>query len=144
VAGEQRILERLRQEGHRLTRGRKAIVGVFSGARVPLTVGEVHASLGRKGVSVNQTTVYREVDFLKGLGLLREIRLGDGQGRYEFLAGRHHHHLVCIRCRSIQCVELRQCVELAEERIVRESNFRVMEHSLEFFGLCADCQGTPP
>jgi Fe2+ or Zn2+ uptake regulation protein len=140
MAGKKGILERLRRAGHRLTRGRKAIVGVFSGARAPLTVGEVHASLGRKGVSVNRTTVYREVDFLKGQGLLREIRLGDGQGRYELRSGSHHHHLVCIRCRSIQCVELRQCLALAEEQIVRESNFRVMEHSLELFGLCADCQ----
>jgi Fe2+ or Zn2+ uptake regulation protein len=115
-------------------------VGVFAGAGAPLTVGEVHASLGKAGVSVNRTTVYREVDFLKGAGLLREIRLGDGQGRYEFLTESHHHHLVCISCKSIQCVELRQCLDLEEKRIGRESNFRVMEHSLEFFGLCADCQ----
>ena len=44
-------------------------------------------------------TVYRALDLLSGLGLVRRLDLGDGP-RYE-LAEDHHHHLICEGCGEI-------------------------------------------
>lgn len=134
------ILETLKARGHRLTRARRAIVHVFVNRKAPLTVPEVQSLLGKKRIMVNRTTVYREVDFLTTEGVVREIYLGDGITRYELRPYRHHHHLVCLSCRSIECVDLEGCLEDEEKRISKESAFKILNHSLEFFGLCERCQ----
>ena len=134
------ILERLKTGGYRLTRARMSIIDVFLTSPVPLSVPELIASLGARRVSVNKTTVYREVEFLKAREMIRELQLGDGLRRYELWSGNHHHHLVCVRCNLIECLELEECIKGIEDRISREKKFSLIEHSLEFFGHCAGCQ----
>ena len=134
------ILERLKSRGYRLTRARKAIIEILLGSRQPLDVNAVRVLLTEKNLNVNKTTVYRELDFLKGENLIREIQLGDGKRRYEVLGDDHHHHLVCMNCDMVECVELERCMEEEERRIFEKSSFRAINHSLKFFGLCAKCQ----
>lgn len=134
------ILDKLRTNGYRLTKARRSIIDIFLKSHVPLTVSELRAALEDGGVKVNKTTVYREVDFLKAREMVRELQLGDGLRRYELWSGNHHHHLVCVGCNSIECLELEECLEALEEKISREKKFNLKEHSLEFFGLCDVCQ----
>ncbi|MBE9528056.1 MAG: transcriptional repressor [Proteobacteria bacterium] len=140
------ILEKLRKDGFRLTQTRKAVVGLFltgasdsSGPAGPMTAPELLLALEALGVSVNKTTVYREIDFLMARKLLREVHLGDGVRRYEYLEGGHHHHLVCVECNNIECFEMTGCLKEFEAQITSERNFRFIKHSLEFFGVCGQC-----
>jgi Fe2+ or Zn2+ uptake regulation protein len=135
-----KILDKLRTDGYRLTRARQAIIDIFLKSPVPLSVPELMTGLKKRKLPVNKTTVYREVDFLKAREMVREIQLGDGLRRYELWSGGHHHHLVCVRCNHIECLELEECLGAMEKKITKDKNFKLIEHSLEFFGLCAVCQ----
>lgn len=134
------ILKKLRSDGFRVTRARRAIITLFLESKTPLSVPEVRDLLRGMRVIVNKTTVYREVYFLKSQDMLRELQIGDGRNRYEFRYDDHHHHLFCVRCNGVECVELRKCLEAEEKRIYRENRFKTMKHSLNFIGLCAECQ----
>jgi len=134
------ILQKLRSGGFRLTIARKSIIKIFLDSCAPLTVLEVMALMRRRKVNVNKTTVYREIDFLISQDMLRELHLGDGRKRYEVMKDDHHHHLFCVSCSGIECVELERCLEAEEKRISEENNFRTIKHSLKFLGLCAKCQ----
>ncbi len=135
------ILEKLRKEGFRLTSTRKAIVRIFLSGSGPMTAPELLLRLKSEGVNVNKTTVYRELDFLSAQKLTREVQLGDGVRRYEYLRDGHHHHLVCIKCKHIECFEMKGCLSKFEAEISAKKNFTFIHHSLEFFGICADCNG---
>lgn len=134
------ILEKLRSGGFRLTRARKAIIRIFLDSGTPLSAVEVMTLLQSNKVNVNKTTVYREIDFLMSHDLLYELHLGDGRKRYEATKDDHHHHLFCVSCSGIECVELDKCLEAEEKKISEEKNFRTIKHSLKFPGLCAKCQ----
>src|SRR3712207_9164873 len=85
---------------------------------------------------VGLVTVYRTLDLLSELGVVRRLDLGDGP-RYE-LAEDHHHHLICAGCGSV--AEFEQC-PLDPARLPQVwSDFEIRAHSLEVYGTCADCR----
>ncbi len=83
---------------------------------------------------VGLVTVYRTLDLLVGLGIVRRLDLGDG-ARYE-LAEDHHHHMICEQCGEIS--EFEQC-PLDPGRLPAGDGFEVRSHSLEVYGRCAAC-----
>ena len=134
------LLQAVKDGGHRLTKARRLILTILWSSRRPLSASEILSRLDRRKITVDKTTVYREIAFLKGLGMVREIQFGEGQQRYELTPEDHHHHIFCVRCRRIDDIVLEKDLDRAEEKIARLKSFRVISHSLEFFGLCSRCQ----
>lgn len=134
------IIEELRTGGHRITRIRKEIIVILYGSTTPLTAQDVGGRLADKEVSANKTTIYREIDFLKGQGIIREIDVGDVRKHYEMQPDNHHHHLVCLRCRSVLCVAMEACLHEEIHKIAGERAFTIVDHSLKLFGICASCR----
>ena len=129
-AVRERVEGKLRGAGHQATPQRMSVVGALC--------EEQHQSLDEirsRCPEVGLVTVYRTLDLLSELGLVRRMDLG-GRPRYE-MAERHHHHLVCESCGLIS--EFEDC-PLDQGVISRTSpEFRVTAHSLEVYGKCADC-----
>jgi Fe2+ or Zn2+ uptake regulation protein len=133
------LLVRLKDSGCRITRTRRAALEVLTGSRVLLSADDLRQALAGSGLKVNKTTVYRELSFLKGRGILHEIHFGDGTVRYRICPDTHHHHVICLNCKRAEAVALGGALEELEAEIGRSKGFRVLHHSLEFFGLCPDC-----
>lgn len=133
-------LEKLRGSGFRLTKARRTLFGVLEAAPRPLTVPELSALMKKAGAAADKTTVYRELAFLLERGLVQAIQFGDRLKRYELRGGHHHHHLVCTSCGTVLDVELKGDLDAVEKRLAKKTGFRIDDHSLEFFGLCAKCR----
>ena len=133
-------ITKLREEGFRITKVRRAILEIFAAHAHPLSALELIATLKERDLPVNKTTVYRELDFLLENKVISELDLLDGMKRYELLhAGHHHHHIVCTRCKKIQCIEMNNDLDDLERSIQRRYRFKVSAHVLEFFGICSVC-----
>jgi Fe2+ or Zn2+ uptake regulation protein len=134
-----RIRAVLVRAGHAWTRPRAAVLQVLVPAAVPLKVEEIHARVGRRaaGATINLSSVYRTVNLLCGLGLVRPVRFGDGAQRFELADdGReHHHHFVCERCGRVE--DVRPCP--VEGVDLERRGLAVRSHHLELFGLCHLC-----
>jgi Fur family ferric uptake transcriptional regulator len=138
------VFRELEELGIRLSRTREAILVLFSETSSPLSVPRILESLEETGRRPNKTTVYRELEFLKGLGIVKELTLRNDLALYE-LVGPHHHHLVCVDCGTVRDIAVSDESLLCEERrIGRREGFRILEHSLEFFGLCGKCRQRVP
>jgi Fur family ferric uptake transcriptional regulator len=122
--------------GHAWTRPRSTVLQVLLGAPTPLKVEEIHGRLGHRpgGRRINLSSVYRTVNLLSTLHIVRRVRLGGGPLRYELAddAGEHRHHLVCELCGRIENVG-RCPLEGAD------LGRRVRSHHLELFGVCGSC-----
>lgn len=118
---------------------RESMLAVLTDAAKPLSVVEMLALLAKKGTRVNKTTVYREIDILKKTGRVREVFFRNDTALYE-LAGDHHHHLVCVSCGDVREVRIDESLDQEEQRIARREHFAIIEHSLEFFGMCERCR----
>jgi len=134
-------LEVLRHKQLRVTTPRKVILALLTGEHGPFTIDEIHQRVRRNGV--DRVTVYRCLAAFEEIGLVRRCDFGDGSWRYEYSGeGHHHHHVICRRCRRTEVLD--HCAVEKLEQAVRHKGYRNVTHSLEFFGLCPDCQKRAP
>jgi Fur family ferric uptake transcriptional regulator len=109
---------------------------------------DIHASLRLDGPGIGLMTVYRTLDLLERTGVVHRIALADGQARYELRSTAkrdHHHHLICTVCGRIVdysdfVSEELDLVRKTEESLARKHGFRILDHNIEFLGLCAKCR----
>ncbi len=100
---------------------------IFGSAASPISALDL-----LKKIKVNKTTIYRELDFLVDLGLVNEVDFGDRTKRYELKDLKHHHHLICLNCKKVADVNIKESFNVPK-------NFKVVRHNLEFFGYCQNC-----
>lgn len=128
----------LKQLGLKNTRIRQQILKIFSLSREP-----VDALYLTEKVNANKTSIYRELQTLLSKHIISEIDFGEGKKRYELSSLDHHHHLICINCKSIKDINLSEDLGNQEKVIEKTTSFKVFRHHLEFFGLCSDCSKKP-
>ena len=106
----------------------------------PLSVFDLQKIFKFKKILANKTTIYREINLLKEEGLILEIQLNEKNKRYELASKKHHHHIVCVNCNKIEDVVLENDLKDQEKKISKNKKFKIINHSLEFFGICDKCQ----
>lgn len=120
---------------------RRNILTILTRHHTPIPAPVLLRALKQRGLPVNKTTVYRQLAALQKKNVIREVRLNDRAVRYEMNEqDEHHHHLVCLRCGDISDVEFPNDLSREEQKIFRQKKFKVLRHSLEFFGWCRTCQ----
>ena len=123
----------------RATPARLALMKLFEGSDQPIDVQTMIEYLEKKDIATDPATVFRIINMFTEKGLTKQIQLQEGKFRYELASKADHHHLVCTRCGNIQ--DMSDCnIDVLESHIEKKKNFKVTSHSLEFFGICADCQ----
>jgi Fur family ferric uptake transcriptional regulator len=129
---------KLTDAGYRLTAPRSAIVQVLEQEHRHLSPNEV-LTLGQQIYPLlSRATVYRTLDLLTGLGLVRPIFLGDASQRYVTAEGGHH-HLVCTNCGAT--FEFESCgSEQLAATLSEQFGFEIHSHLLEFYGACENCR----
>ncbi len=134
------LTTRLRREDRKITGPRAAILEILHQHRHPLTNREIFSELPKGECDL--ATIYRAMQMLEKLGMVKRFDFGDGTARFELVAegdDGHHHHLICTQC--AQVVEIGECFPAEiEQHIARRNGFRAVTHRLEFFGVCPDCQ----
>jgi Fur family ferric uptake transcriptional regulator len=132
------LVERLRAAGYKITPPRLAVLDVIRREGEHLNPNEIFEQAKVIHPEIGRATVYRTLELLTGLGIVRPIYVGDSGPTYIRAEGGHH-HLVCSTCGRIE--DFDQCVadEMAESLSVR-FGFQIHSHLLEFYGLCAECQ----
>jgi Fur family ferric uptake transcriptional regulator len=139
TGGMEPLVERLREAGYKITPPRLAVLEVIQREGEHLNPAEIlrqaqviHAQTGR-------ATVYRTLELLTQLGIVRPIYVGESGPTYIRAEGGHH-HLVCSQCGRV--VDFEQCMADGMEReLEARFGFRIRSHLLEFYGVCAGCLG---
>ena len=97
----------------------------------------LHRRLLEKKLSMGLTTVYRNLQSLIKMGLVRSRHLPTGEFLYAPV-NRDIHHLTCVDCG--QTILLKGCpvkdIKLPKNK---GQKFELLFHTLEFFGLCENC-----
>ncbi|MDX1613673.1 MAG: Fur family transcriptional regulator [Candidatus Promineifilaceae bacterium] len=133
------LYERLQDGGYRLTEARQAILQALVESAGHISADELVGLLERRSISVGRMTVYRTLEVLSVLGIVRATYLGSGAAHYILIDDGHHHHLICSNCETV--IEFEQCMVAEIDRIVGEHfDFEISGHLLEVFGRCSQCR----
>ncbi|WP_313317739.1 Fur family transcriptional regulator [Gordonia sputi] len=125
--------------GIRSTRQRAAIADALSEGDDFRSAQELHEQLKARGESIGLTTVYRNLQALSQAGQIDALWDGSGEMRYRNCSSVHHHHLVCRVCGTTVEVQA-EPVERWASKIAAEHGFSDIHHTVEVFGVCADCR----
>ncbi|RNL66093.1 transcriptional repressor [Nocardioides marmoriginsengisoli] len=128
---------RLRESGHRLTPQRELVLAAVESLG-HATPDEVYAEVRTHSDAINLSTVYRTLELLDELGLIRHAHLTDRAPTYHSAAGHEHSHLVCRGCGTTISVG-RAAMEGALGALAAEHGFEPDYGHLSVFGRCADC-----
>jgi Fur family transcriptional regulator, ferric uptake regulator len=137
VAATTDLAAELRARGYRLTPQRQLVLDVVArlGHATPDAVAEAVRSSPTR---VNLSTVYRTLELLEDLGLVRHTHLGHGAPTYHAADLAEHVHLVCRVCDRVSEAGPDVVADIVE-RLATGEGFTADVGHLAIFGTCAGC-----
>jgi Fur family ferric uptake transcriptional regulator len=129
--------ERLHAAGHRLTPQRALVLEAVESLG-HATPDEVYAEVRRQSPTINLSTVYRTLELLDELGVIRHAHLSDRAPTYHARSDHEHVHLVCRGCQKVISLGA-QRVETALAAVLSDADFTPDYGHLTVFGRCGDC-----
>lgn len=128
----------LRARGFRMTPQRMAILHILCHAGTHLSPSEIYRQAKRDYPGLTEPTVYRTLEFLSDVALVRPSYNPGGHLTYE-IAGDDHHHVVCRECGGEIEVE-HTLLESLYRLLETTSGYRSIDSHVTFFGVCPQCQ----
>ena len=127
--------EKIAEAGLRKSAPRQKVIEQLAGRDCAATALQIDADLE----GVGRATVYRAIEQLEELGLVRKVDLGGSAHGYEKVepSGHHHHHIVCDDCGKVEPFEDEALEEAIHE--IRRKGFELETHEVTLHGHCADC-----
>lgn len=133
------IILNLRDQGHRVTPQRRAILSTLIGNPNHPTVEDIHTEVQLKFPSTSLATVYKTVNLLTETGEISEINQGNEKARYDGFTKEPHPHLICAKCKSIIDFDVQLLAEHPQES-VRKAGYQFVGYQFDFYGICPKCQ----
>lgn len=133
-------LATLQAAGHRRGEARTAVVEALARHDCAVTALELDDELRRRRPPVGRASVYRALEQLEQLGLVRRIEVGRGGAAYERVEpdGHHHHHAICRDCGRMVPFEDPN-LERAIGSLSARMEFKITEHDVVLRGTCERC-----
>jgi len=125
------VARALREAGGRFSAARRLVLEGLFAADAPLPAEAVAPGLDR-------ASVYRALEYLEELGVVRHVHLGHSPGLYALTGGGEREYLVCERCEKVTAVEAER-LDAVRDLVERELGYRARFSHFPIVGLCADC-----
>jgi Fur family peroxide stress response transcriptional regulator len=133
------MVKKLRDRQFRITPQRIAILKVLASTSEHPTVERIYEQVKSDFPTTSLATVYKTVTLLKDLHEVLELGFPEWSNRYDGNKPHSHPHVICLKCKKIVDPDLSGLAEMASE-LKRETGFKIMNHRLDFFGICPICQ----
>jgi Fe2+ or Zn2+ uptake regulation protein len=135
------IAARLKRDGQRYTRNRRALVEILRDTKQPQAIPDIL----RAKPELPQSSAYRNLTVLERSHVVRRVITGEDFAHFELVEDltQHHHHLVCSNCGRVEDVEissgLEQNMEHALDAVADQAGFTTVSHRLDLVGTCRNC-----
>jgi len=126
----------LKRAGLKITLPRMKILEILeSSDKKHLSAEDIYRVLLDTGVEIGLATIYRVLTQFEGAGLVIRHHFETGQALFELERGKHHDHLICVKCgKIIEFVD--ESIEAKQKEIAAKNGFRISDHSLIIYGIC--------
>jgi Fur family ferric uptake transcriptional regulator len=125
-------LDVLGQRGLRATRARRLVLEALFEAGEPISAERIAGGH-------DLASVYRNLETLEAMGLVRHVHLGHGPGLYALAGAREREYLVCESCYSLRALEP-SALDSIRGMIRRQFGFGAAFTHFPIVGLCPTCE----
>jgi Fur family ferric uptake transcriptional regulator len=131
-------LAEIRAHGGRVTPARRAVLAaIFDAGEHHFTAADVLDAVGRAQPQPDRATVYRTLELLTEMGLLRPLQL-NGEAVVYHRTDHQHGHVVCGVCGVVEEVPEHALVEFART-LQRQTHFTIDANCVAVSGICERC-----
>lgn len=136
---DQGALKVLRAEGKRVTGQRTLLLKIIRESKGHLDAGEIYRRARARDPRISLSTVYRNLNLLRDLGVITELHLDEEHHHYELREEAEHYHLICSNCDRV--VEFdSSSMGSTIERIGAEQGFLIEHVHIDLVGRCQECR----
>ncbi len=138
VAGLDEATAALRQRGLRVSTSRRVLLEVLFAENRPVSAEEIAGGVGGSS-ALDLTSVYRNLETLEELGVVRHVHLGHGPGLYALTSEQDTGYVICDACGDVAQLsaagaeEIRTAIRSASGHEPRFTHFPLT-------GLCPVCR----
>jgi Fur family ferric uptake transcriptional regulator len=132
-------IQLLRARGLRVSSARRLVLEALFAAERPLTAEAIAAGLEGWLPASDLASVYRNLDLLEEVGLVRHFHLGHGAGLYSLASGGELEFVTCERCGAFEAVAPER-LDAVRALIAAELGYRARFSHFPIVGTCRDCQ----
>lgn len=132
----QTIIGRFSENDIRLTPQRISVYRFLLENRIHPTVDTVYSALKLENPSLSKTTIYNTVDALTKAGLIRVVKMGEGEVRLDGYTD-NHGHFYCRECQAVYDFSLEGCHTPDSLK-----EFDLEEFDVRAAGLCSNCRNS--
>lgn len=126
----------LKRAGLKVTLPRMKILEILENSnKRHLSAEDIYRVLLESDEEIGLATIYRVLTQFEGAGLVIRHHFETGQAVFELERGKHHDHLICVKCgKIIEFVD--ESIEAKQKEIAAKNGFRISDHSLIIYGIC--------
>ena len=131
-------LAEIRANGGRVTPARRAVLGaILNTGEHHFTANEIFAAVEQTKPRPDRATVYRTLELLTELGLLKPLQL-EGDAAVYHRTDRQHGHLSCSSCGAILEIPATALTDLART-LGQQTGFAINTDRVAISGTCERC-----
>ena len=131
----------LKKNNLKFTIQREVILETLYNSNEHLTPEALHHLIQERypDLTTGIATVYRTLSLLEDSNVVTSLSFGAQGKKYELGAKEHHDHLICTECGEItEFVD--EEIEKRQHAITDELGFKMLDHSMQIYGICKKCQ----
>ncbi|MEN8188616.1 MAG: transcriptional repressor [Thermodesulfobacteriota bacterium] len=123
----------------RVTKQRRVILEELDKCKVHHpSANDVYDMVRRRLPRIGLGTVYRNLELMADSGMINKLANGANQNRFD-PDMKPHYHIRCPKCDRLENVNMPVFDEI-QQPVADATHFQVESHSIEFKGLCPECQ----
>ncbi len=126
------------RQKYKRSRQREHILALLRSTDTHPTASWIYDQMKQEFHNLSMGTVYRNVNILVDQNLVKKIGWGSSYDRFDANTDTHY-HFVCHKCSSVFDLPM-DVIEGLNEQVTKNTNFKVDEHRIDFYGLCEDCR----
>ena len=130
------VNKNLRDAGLKVTLPRANILQILENVNPRhLSAEDIYQILLEQGFDIGLATVYRVLTQFEEAGLVKRHHFASSQALFELEQGKHHDHLVCMKCNAIEEF-VDEVIEQRQIDIAKKNKFKITDHSFIIYVFC--------
>jgi Fur family transcriptional regulator, ferric uptake regulator len=132
----------LRSSGLRLSSARRLVIEALAAAEGPVSAEQVASGIGGRLPRSDLASVYRNLETLEQVGVVRHLHLGHGPALYALAGPGEREYLACEACGDVRAVDPAALEPV--HRAARDcAGWTARFSHFPLTGLCPDCARDP-
>ena len=132
------VTDILRRNKKKVTPQRLAVYAALADTTEHPTAETLYKELRADYPTMSLATVYKSLDAVCEIGIVRELNVGEEAFRYDADISPHP-HIRCMSCDRVADVPITALPAL-DKNVASVTGYRIVSQQMYFFGYCPECQ----